>query len=105
MNKVAQKRGAMILKKLTLGIFFLTLLNGCVQSSAFLGPVYTLSSTGNVFQTGLSYGSGKAVTSLTGRTTEENIKNLLQPKDEDSDFEKLIKKRIIETRKKMKLVE
>ena len=103
MNKVAQKRGAMILKKLTLGIFFLTLLNGCVQSSAFLGPVYTLSSTGNVFQTGLSYGSGKAVTSLTGRTTEENIKNLLQPKDEDSDFEKLIKKRIIETRKKMKL--
>ena len=104
MNKVAQKRGAMILKKLTLGIFFLTLLNGCVQSSAFLGPVYTLSSTGNVFQTGLSYGSGKAVTSLTGRTTEENIKNLLQPKDEDSDFEKLIKKRIKKTRKIMNLV-
>tara|TARA_B100000795_G_scaffold194982_1_gene149200 strand:- start:85 stop:402 length:318 start_codon:yes stop_codon:yes gene_type:complete len=105
MNKVAQKRGAMILKKLTLGIFFLTLLNGCVQSSAFLGPVYTLSSTGNVFQTGLSYGSGKAVTSLTGRTTEENIKNLLQPKDEDSDFERLIKQRIKKTRKIMNLVE
>ena len=105
MNKVAQKRGAMILKKLTLGIFFLTLLNGCVQSSAFLGPVYTLSSTGNVFQTGLSYGSGKAVTSLTGRTTEENIKNLLQPKGEDSDFEMLIKQRIKKTRKIMNLVE
>ena len=94
----------MILKKLTLGIFFLTLLNGCAQSTAFLGPVYTLGSTGNIFQTGLSYGSGKVVTSLTGRTTEENIKNLLQPKDEDSDFERLIKQRIKKTRKIMNLV-
>ena len=85
-------------------VLFLLLLNGCVQSSAFLGPVYTLSSTGNVFQTGLSYGSGKAVTSLTGRTTEENIKNLLQPEDEDSDFERLIKQRIKKTRKIMNLV-
>ena len=94
----------MILKKLTLGIFFLTLLNGCAQSTAFLGPVYTLGSTGNIFQTGLSYGSGKVVTSLTGRTTEENIKNLLQPEDEDSDFERLIKQRIKKTRKTMNLV-
>lgn len=94
----------MILKKLTLGIFFLTLLNGCAQSTAFLGPVYTLGSTGNIFQTGLSYGSGKVVTSLTGRTTEENIKNLLQPEDEDSDFERLIKQRIKKTRKIMNLV-
>tara|TARA_B110000261_G_scaffold114278_1_gene127629 strand:- start:266 stop:580 length:315 start_codon:yes stop_codon:yes gene_type:complete len=103
MNKVVQE-GAMILKKLTLGIFFLTLLNGCAQSTAFLGPVYTLGSTGNIFQTGLSYGSGKVVTSLTGRTTEENIKNLLQPEDEDSDFERLIKQRIKKTRKIMNLV-
>ena len=94
-----------ILKKLILGTLFLSLLNGCVQSTAFLGPIYTLGNTGNVFQTGLSYGSSKAVKSITGKSTGENIIDFLQPKDEDSDFEKLIKKRIIETRKKMKLVE
>ena len=76
-----------------------------MQNTALLGPMYTLSSTGNVFQAGLSYGSNKAVTSITGKTPGENIKNLLQPKDEDSDFEKLIKKRIKETRKKMNLTQ
>ena len=92
-----------ILKKLILGIIFLSFLNGCLQNTAFLGPMYTLSSTGNVFQAGLSYGSSKVVTGITGKTPGENIKYILQPKDEDSAFEKLIKTRIKETRKKMNL--
>ena len=95
----------MILKKLILGICFLSLLNGCLQNTALLGPVYTLSTTGNLFQTGFSYGSGKVVNSLTGKSTGENIKDLLQPKGEDSDFEKLIKKRIRKTRKIMNLTQ
>jgi len=95
----------MILKKLILAIIFLSFHNGCVQNTALLGPMYTLSSTGNVFQAGLSYGSNKVITSITGKTPGENIKNLLQPKDEDSDFEKLIKKRVKETRKKMNLTQ
>jgi len=95
----------MILKKLILGIIFLSFLNGCVQSTAFLGPMYTLSSTGNVFQAGLSYGSSKTVNIITGKTPVENIKNIIQPKEEDSDFERLIKKRIKETRKKMNLTQ
>ena len=95
----------MILKKIILAIIFVNLLNGCVQNTALLGPMYTLGSTGNVFQTGLSYGSNKVISSITGKTTGGNIKDLLQPKDEDSDFEKLIKKRIKETRKKMNLTQ
>jgi|TARA_B100000795_G_scaffold128629_1_gene95829 hypothetical protein len=95
----------MIIKKTILAIFFLNFLNGCVQNTALLGPMYTLGSTGNVFQAGLSYGSSKAVTNITGKTPKENIKQLLQPKDEDSDFEKLIKKRIKETRKKLNLAQ
>ena len=95
----------MILKKLILGALFLSFLNGCVQNTTFLGPAYTLATTGNVFQTGLSYSSGKAVNSLTGKSTGENIKDLLQPKSEDSDFEKLIKQRIIKTRKIMNLTQ
>tara|TARA_B100000780_G_scaffold130125_1_gene91206 strand:- start:648 stop:935 length:288 start_codon:yes stop_codon:yes gene_type:complete len=95
----------MILKKLILGIIFLSFLNGCVQSTAFLGPMYTLGTTGNVFQAGLSYGSSKTVNIITGKTPVENIKDIIQPKDEDSDFERLIKKRIKETRKKMNLTQ
>ena len=93
----------MILKKLIIGIIFLSFFNGCVQTTALLGPVYTLSTTGSPLQAGLSFGSDKAVNKLTGKSTLGNIKSFLQPKEEDSDFEKLIKKRIIETRKKMKL--
>ena len=95
----------MILKKLILGIIFLSFLNGCVQSTAFLGPMYTLGTTGNVFQAGLSYGSSKTVNIITGKTPVENNKDIIQPKDEDSDFERLIKKRIKETRKKLNLAQ
>tara|TARA_B110000914_G_scaffold185059_1_gene168537 strand:- start:399 stop:686 length:288 start_codon:yes stop_codon:yes gene_type:complete len=93
----------MINKKIILGILIIGLLSSCVQSTAFLGPMYTLGSTGNAFQAGLSYGSSKTVTSITGKTPVENIKDVLQPKDEDYDLRKLVKKQIKETRKKLNL--
>tara|TARA_B100000767_G_scaffold126272_1_gene120367 strand:- start:248 stop:526 length:279 start_codon:yes stop_codon:yes gene_type:complete len=62
-------------------MFFLT---GCVQNTALLGPAITVASTGNVYQAGLSYGSGKAITKLTGKNTMENVKNFLD-KDKDKD--------------------
>ena len=49
----------MIKKKLILGIFFIIFLNGCVQSTSFLGPAYTLGTTGNALQAGLSFGTNK----------------------------------------------
>ena len=51
-------------------------LNGCVNPTALLGPVYTLVSTGNVYHAGLSYGSNEAIKKTTGKTTTENIKSL-----------------------------
>ena len=67
-------------------MFFLT---GCVQNTAFLGPAITVASTGNVYQAGLSYGSGKAITKLTGKNTMENVKNFLdKDKDKKTDTEK-----------------
>ena len=93
----------MILKKAIAGIFFLTFLNGCVQNTALLGTVYTFGASGNVYQTGLSYGSSKLVTNLTGKSPGENVKSLLMPNKEDTEFEKLVKKRITETRKKFNL--
>ena len=93
----------MIKKKIVLGICCLCLLNGCVQSTALLGPAYTLGTTGNIYQAGITYSSNHAISSLTGKSTGENIKNILQVKDKDTDFQKLVKKRIKETRKKLNL--
>ena len=53
-------------------------MTGCLQNTAFLGPAFTVASTGNVYQAGLSYGSSKIVKKMTGKTPTENIKNLLQ---------------------------
>ena len=76
----------MIKKKIVLGICCLCLLNGCVQSTAFLGPAYTLGTTGNIYQAGITYSSNHAISSLTGKSTGENIKNILQVKDKDTDL-------------------
>ena len=70
----------MILKKIIIGLFFLLFFNGCVQSTALLGPSYTLISTGNVYQAGFSYGSSKVIKKMTDKTPTENIKSLLDNK-------------------------
>jgi hypothetical protein len=93
----------MILKRILLLIFLLFTLSGCVQNTAFLGPAYTFASSGNIYQAGLSYGSEKAVNKFTGKSTGENIKEMLIIKEKDSEFQQLVKKRILETRKKLSL--
>jgi hypothetical protein len=93
----------MVLKKTFIGIFLLGMLSGCAQNAALLGPAYTFGSTGNIYQAGLTFGSNKAISSLTGKSAGQNIKEILTSKKKDSKFEKLVKTRIIETRKKIKL--
>ena len=83
-------------------IFCIVFLCGCAQTS-FLGPIYTLTSTGNVYHAGLSYGSDKAITTITGKSPGENIKDLIVIKKEDSEFDKLVKKQIKKTREKLNL--
>ena len=100
----------MILKKIIAGLFLLFFLNGCVQSAALLGPAYTMASTGNVFQAGLSYGSKSAVKKITGNWTTENIKvfvddNKIKVEEEENheEFFALVKSRIEKTSKIIKL--
>ena len=76
-------------------LLFLLFFNGCVQSSAFLGPAVTIASTGNVYQAGLSYGSNKMITSITGKTPTENIQVLLQPKENENKIIKATKQKIM----------
>jgi phosphoribosylaminoimidazole (AIR) synthetase len=96
----------MIYKNTIIGIFLLFFLNGCAQSTALLGPAYTLVSTGNLYQAGLSYGSNHAVKKITGKSPTENIKSLTDNKkskiDEEKNYDEffaLVKNRIEKTSK------
>ena len=99
----------MILKKIFAGLFLLFFLNGCVQSTALLGPAYTLASSGNIYQAGLSYGSNQAVKKITGKSPTENIKSFVDDKklknEEESqeEFFALVKSRIEKTSKIIQL--
>ena len=93
---------SMIHKKLIFGIFTLSFLAGCTSPTAMLGPAYTLTSTGSVFQAGLSYGSNEMITMYTGKTPIENVieatstdRNNIQKKTlESKDFQDLITSRV-----------
>tara|TARA_B110000091_G_C13526879_1_gene354707 strand:+ start:300 stop:587 length:288 start_codon:yes stop_codon:yes gene_type:complete len=94
----------MVIKKTILKIIIMALLGGCAQTTGLLGPIYTLSTTGNIYQAGFSYGSDKAITTFTGKSSLENVEDLLKAKKQDSDLRKLVKKQIKETRKKLSLI-
>ena len=54
------------------------LLTGCFQSTASLiGPAYTLGSSGNIYQAGLSYGVNQTIQKTTGQTSLQFTKNLI----------------------------
>ena len=63
-------------KKIILGLFIFSFLGACSSPTAMLGPAYTLSSSGNVFQAGLNYGSNQMITKYTGKTPIENLKEI-----------------------------
>ena len=70
----------MINKKIIFGLFIVSLLGACTSPTAMLGPAYTFSSSGNVFQAGLNYGSNQMITHYTGKTPIENLKEVSQKK-------------------------
>tara|TARA_B110000444_G_scaffold14926_1_gene12894 strand:- start:83 stop:373 length:291 start_codon:yes stop_codon:yes gene_type:complete len=93
----------MFLKKIIIIIFLVSFLNGCAQNAALLGPAYTLATSGNIYHAGFTYGSNEIVTKTTGKSMVQNIKESITPKKEDSDFQKLVKRNIEKTRKKLNL--
>jgi len=93
----------MFIKKIILRISIIVLLTGCAQNTAFLGPIYTLGTTGSIPHAAFSYGSDKVITTVTGKSSLENVEDLLKAKKKDSELRKLVKKQIKETRKKLNL--
>jgi len=98
----------MIKKKIIFLFFSCLLLGGCASPTAMLGPAYSITSTGNVYQAGLSYGSNQMITYYTGKTPIENLKEITLSDNENSniqknaleseDFEALLTNRIKKTR-------
>jgi len=98
-------------KKIIIGIIMFCFIGACTSPTAMIGPVYTISSTGNIFQAGLSYGSGEIVTMYTGKTPIENIKefteiqkqNIQKKTLENDDFFVLVKNKIEKTSSILKI--
>ena len=55
--------------------FFLT---GCFQTTAMVGPVITLASTGNISQAGITFLTNKAIKNETGMNTLEFMSNKIE---------------------------
>ena len=86
-------------------ISYLLLLNGCAQSTSFLGPIIAGASSGSVHQAALSYGSNKAITQITGKTSAENIRSFLEKnKDVKVEKNKDVKDKIINEKNFFKVV-
>jgi|TARA_B110000444_G_C18444172_1_gene412684 hypothetical protein len=85
-------------KKTILIVIFLSFLNGCVQNTAMLGPVFTYSTSGNAFQTGLSYSSNQVI-----KKYSKNRKDRKSLKNENLELNNSLKTQIAETRKKLKI--
>ena len=72
----------MKVKKLIFLLFSLTTLNGCIETTAFLGPAISVGTTGNVYQASLSYSTNRIIHSATGKTPIEHVANFFDPNDE-----------------------
>ena len=79
-------------KKILLYLFSLTILNGCIEATAFLGPAITISNSGNVYQASLSYASNQVILNTTGKTPIEHLNSLTKRGDVYDDINKDISK-------------
>tara|TARA_Y100000591_G_C21218101_1_gene398679 strand:- start:61 stop:384 length:324 start_codon:yes stop_codon:yes gene_type:complete len=95
----------MVLKKIILKLSILAFLSACTSPTAMLGPAYTLSSTGNIYQASFSYGTNQIITNYTGKSPIENLqeitkdqtiqrKNIRKKTLESEDFYILVKNKI-----------
>jgi hypothetical protein len=104
----------MINKKIIFGLICVVFLGACGSPTALLGPAYTLTSTGNIYQAGLGYGSNVLITEYTGKTPIENLKEISSLKEKkvknikestlnSEDFYLLVKSKIEKTSKILNL--
>ena len=99
----------MLVKILKISFIFFSLifLNGCLQSTALLGPSMTVATTGNVLQAGIQYGANTAIKNETGKDTLEHLQDAVESQSKSNKFKRklsdLVEKRFELTREKLKL--
>jgi hypothetical protein len=88
-------------------IFSLIFLNGCLQTTALLGPGITVATTGNVLQAGFQYGANTVIENETGKNTLEHFKSALDSQNKNKKFKEkftnLVEKKFELTRRRLKL--
>jgi len=96
-----------IMKFLKTSFLFLSLifLNGCLHSTAMLGPGVTLVSTGNVVQAGFQYAANSAIKNETGKDALTLVKDVVEEDHNKRmfkrNFKKMVEKRVLNARKKI----
>ena len=100
----------MFKNKIFLGLLIFYLVGACTSPTAMLAPAYSLTSSGNALQAGLSYGTNQLITISTGKTPIENLKeikpvekNIKKQTLESQDFYILVKNKIEKTKGILKL--
>jgi hypothetical protein len=82
-------------------------LNGCLQSTALLGPGVTIATTGNVVQAGFQYGLNKKIKNETGKDAILYVKEIVEEDHKErvfkKDFKKMVENRVLSSRQKMSL--
>ena len=96
-----------IMKFLKTSLLFLSLifLNGCLQSTAMLGPGVTLVTTGNGTQAVFQYVANSAIKNETGKDALTLVKDVVEEDHKkrkfSKDFKKMVEKRVLNARKKI----
>ena len=83
----------------------LIFLNGCLQSTAMLGPGVTLVTSGNIAQAGFQYAANSAIKKETGKDALTLVKDVVEEDQKkrkfSRDFKKMVEKRVLNARKKI----
>ena len=86
---------------------FIIFLNGCLQTTALLGPGVTIATTGNVLQAGFQYGANSVLEKETGKNTIEHLQDVVDKQSKNKKFQKkfrnLVEKKLELSREKLNL--
>ena len=85
----------------------LLLFNGCIQTTALLGPGITIATTGNILQAGFQYGANSVIEKETGKNTLEHLQDVVDDQSKNKKFQEqftnLIENKLKVTRQKLNL--
>ena len=81
--------------------------NGCIQTTALLGPGITIATTGNILHAGFQYGANSVIEKETGKNTLEHLQDVVDDQSKNKKFQEqftnLIENKLKVTRQKLNL--